>query len=441
MQRYFLCEAVTLCHYTKGANINMNRSYQYDVVIVGGGTAGVAAAVGAAKAGARTLLVERNAYLGGEATNSGVNCFCGFYTCGADPVRVVEGVGQLVLDEMRALGPTIAEEISASGNKDIIFQPEYLKCALDNLLEKEHVDYFLHTVVIGAEVEDGKIRAIQCVDDEGMFRVSAKAFVDASGDANLGRLAGAKIVWGNNGGHPQAATLTFRLSGVAADVDLSPAAVERAVVKAKAAGIRNLTREKGFILRMEKSGIVHVLLPSIIPKGLSAEEMTRMERETRKQVLGYIEALRTYMPGMEHCELAVIGPSIGFRETRKLVGKATITADDVISGRKRADGVARGGWKPEIHRDVNKMATYMEVKTGSYFDIPLGALQSENVENLFGAGRMISADEAAFAAVRVMGTCFATGHAAGVGAACLTVDGRVEVEHVREMLKKQGALV
>ena len=113
----------------------MERSYQYDIVVVGGGTAGVAAAVGAAKAGAKTLLVERNAYLGGEATNSGVNCFCGFYTCGSDPVRVVKGIGQLVLDEMRALGPTIAEEISASGNRDIIFQPEYLKCALDNLLE------------------------------------------------------------------------------------------------------------------------------------------------------------------------------------------------------------------------------------------------------------------------------------------------------------------
>lgn len=82
----------------------MERSHQYDIVVVGGGTAGVAAAVGAAKAGAKTLLVERNAYLGGEATNSGVNCFCGFYTCGSDPVRVVKGIGQLVLDEMRALG-------------------------------------------------------------------------------------------------------------------------------------------------------------------------------------------------------------------------------------------------------------------------------------------------------------------------------------------------
>lgn len=235
--------------------------------------------------------------------------------------------------------------------------------------------------------------------------------------------------------------MPFRLSGVDTSCDMSPAAVERAVMKAKEAGIPNLTREKGFILKKEGSNIVGVLLPSIIPDALNAEALTRMERETRKQVLSYVQALRTYMPGMEHAELAVIGPALGFRETRKLVGKETITVDDVLARRKRDNSVARGGWKPEIHKDVNKMATYLEVKEGSYFDIPLGALQSENIRNLYGAGRMISADEAAFAAVRVMGTCFATGHAAGVGAACQALDGTVNTEHIREVLKNQGALV
>lgn len=419
----------------------MERLYQYDVVVVGGGTAGVSAAVGAAKTGAKTLLIERNAYLGGEATHSGVGAFCGFYSCGENPVRVVEGVGQLVLNEMEALGPTVDYIISATGNRNINFQPEYLKCAMDNLLEKEKVAYFLHTSVIGAKTENGSIVSITCSDDEGSFTVTAKAFVDASGDANLARLAGANLVWGGDDGCPQAATMPFRLSGVDTSKDMSPTAVERAVVKAKEAGIPNLTREKGFILKKENSDIVCVLLPSIIPSGLSAEELTRMEKETRKQVLSYVQALKTYMPGMEHAELAVIGPSIGFRETRKLVGKERITADDVLSRRKRDNGVARGGWKPEIHKDVNKMATYLEVKEGSYFDIPLGALQSENIENLYGAGRMISADEAAFAAVRVMGTCFATGHAAGVGAACQALDGKVDVKHIQQVLKKQGALV
>lgn len=419
----------------------MERLYQYDVVVVGGGTAGVSAAVGAAKTGAKTLLIERNAYLGGEATHSGVSAFCGFFTCGENPIRVVEGVGQLVLNEMEALGPTVDYVISATGNRNINFQPEYLKCAMDNLLEKESVDYFLHTYVISAKMENGSIESIQCADDEGSFTVTAKTFVDASGDANLSHLAGAKLVWGGEDGCPQAATLPFRLSGVDTNCDMSPAAVERAVVKAKEAGIPNLTKEKGFILKKEDSDIVCVLLPSVIPEGLTAADLTSMERETRKQVLSYVKALKIYMPGMERAELAVIGPSIGFRETRKLVGKETITVDDVLTRKKCPDSVARGGWKPEIHKDVNKMATYLEVKEGSYFDIPLGALQSENIENLYGAGRMISSDEAAFAAVRVMGTCFATGHAAGVAAACQALDGTVDVKHVQEVLKKQGALV
>lgn len=419
----------------------MERLYRYDVAVAGGGTAGVAAAVGAVRAGARTLLIERNPYLGGEATHSGVGAFCGFYSCGENPVKVVAGVGDMVLEEMEKLGPTVDYIISSAGNKNINFQPEYLKCAMDNLLEKEGADCFFHAVIIGAETEAGKIKRIQCADDEGIFTVEASCFVDASGDANLAHMAGARTTWGGSDGCAQAATMPFRLSGVDTHADMSPEAVERAIIKAKAAGIPHLTKEKGFILKKEGSDIVSVLLPSAIPQGMTAKDLTELERNTRKQVLYYVQALKNYMPGMEHCELAVIGPSIGFRETRKLIGKDTILADDVLTRRKRSDSVARGGWKPEIHKKLDKMATYLEVSEGSYFDIPLGALQSADLENLYGAGRIISADEVAFAAVRVMGTCFATGHAAGVGAALQAKNGTADVQKIQQELRRQGALV
>lgn len=419
----------------------MERTLMYDVVVVGGGTAGVAAAVGASRAGAKTLLIERNPYLGGEATHSGVSAFCGFFSCGQDPVKVVAGAGDMVLEEMEKLGPTINYIVSAAGNQNINFQPEYLKCALDNLLEKEQVKCLLHARVVAAQTEDRRITSVQCVDDEGFFTVKAAAFVDASGDANLAYMAGAGTVWGGEDGGVQAATLPFRLSNVDTTKDMSPAAVERAIVAAKKAGFPNLTREKGFILKQEGYGTVSVLLPSVIPQSICAEEVTQLEKDTRKQVLSYVRALKTYMPGMENCELTVIGPAIGFRETRKLKGKQTITAADVLERRKRADGVARGGWKPEIHKSLNKMATYLEVSNGSYFDIPLGALQSADLSNLYGAGRIVSSDEAAFAAVRVMGTCFATGHAAGVAAAYQAVHQNQDVQAIREELKNQGALI
>ena len=419
----------------------MERRYRYDVVIAGGGTAGVAAAVGAAQAGVKVLLVERNPYLGGEATHSGVGAFCGFYSCGENPVKVVAGVGDQILEEMKKLGPTIEYVVSVTGNKNINFQPEYLKCAMDNLLEKKGVGCLLHARIVDARTVARKLQSVVCVDDAGMFTVEARVFVDASGDANLAHLAGAGTVWGGGDGMVQAATLPFRLSNVDTSKDMTPKAVEQAVVKAKEAGIPALTRERGFILRKEGSGIVSVLLPSAIPAGMTAEELTRLERDTRRQVLSYVKALKTYMPGMENCELAVIGPSIGFRETRRLLGRETISTEDVLTRRKRLDGVARGGWKPEIHKSPDRMATYLEVSQGSYFDIPLGALQSADLDNLYGAGRIVSSDEAAFAAVRVMGTCFATGHAAGVAAACQAFDGKADIEKIRKELQNQGALV
>ena len=420
----------------------MVRTFKYDVVVVGGGTAGVAAAVGSSKAGAKVLLIERNPYLGGEATHSGVNAFCGFFSCGENPVKVVEGVGNQVLEEMEKLGPTTIEYIiSAAGNKNINFQTEYLKCAMDNLLEKENVNYLLHARVISSEIESNKIRSIQCVDDEGFFKVEANVFVDASGDANLAFLSGAKTMWGDSKNQVQAATLPFRLSGVDISKDMSPTAVENAIRKAKKDGITYLTKEKGFIIKMTGSESVTVLLPSAMISSISSENLTEVEKDTRRQVLSYVEAFKRYMPGMEKCQLIMIGPSIGFRETRRLHGKEIIQIEDVLERRKRADGIARGGWKPEIHKSLNEMGTYLEVENGSYFDIPLGALQSINIENLYGAGRIISSDEVAFAAVRVMGTCFATGHAAGVAAAYQALNGNVNIEKIRKELENQKALI
>lgn len=139
-----------------------------------------------------------------------------------------------------------------------------------------------------------------------------------------------------------------------------------------------------------------------------------MELDTRRQVLYYVEAFRRYLKGMEQCELTMIGPSIGFRETRRIKGKSMIKAEDVLNRKKCEDGVARGGWKPEIHKDTDKMATYMDVKEGSWFDIPLGALQLDNIGNLY---------------------------AAGVAAAVQAEYGEADIRKIRAELDRQGALL
>lgn len=151
-----------------------------------------------------------------------------------------------------------------------------------------------------------------------------------------------------------------------------------------------------------------------MPTGLSSQELTKMELDTRRQVLYYVEAFRRYLKGMEQCELTMIGPSIGFRETRRIKGKSMIKAEDVLNRKKCEDGVARGGWKPEIHKDTDKMATYMDVKEESWFDIPLGALQSDNIGNLY---------------------------AAGVAAAVQAEYGEADIRKIRAELDRQGALL
>ena len=420
----------------------MQRDYTVDVLVAGGGTSGVAAAVGASQAGASVLLIERSAYLGGEGTNAGVGALCAVYTCGDNPVKCVAGVCDMVLEEMHKLSPNSTETIiSAARNKNINFRPEYMKVALDNLMDRVNAKYFLHTSIVEVQREGESITAATCQDDEGRFTVHAKSFVDATGDANLSHMAGAKTLWGDSHGQVMAATLPFRLCGVDLTKDMSPSAVERAVKAGKDAGIPNLTRERGFILKMSGSQEVIVLLPSVIPSGLSAEELTKMEKFTRGQAVYYLEAFRRFMPGMENAELTMIGPSIGFRETRRLAGKYMLTADDVLGRRKSPEGVARGGWKPAIHSSLNEAATYLDVPGASWYDIPLGCLQSVDTGNLYGSGRLICADSQAMAASRVMGTCLATGHAAGVAAALQAKTGRVDVEAVRSELTRQGAMI
>lgn len=419
----------------------MERKREYDVAIVGGGTAGIAAAVGSAKSGAKTILIERSPYLGGQATNSGVTAFCGFYTCGDKKEKVVSGVGDMVLEELQKLGENTDYGITASGNATIKFHPEYLKYALDNLLDKEHVDYLLHTQLIGVNVENEKIRSIDCVDDEGIFTIVAKTYVDATGDANLARLSGAKTVWGDEDGHAQAATLALKIDRISLDADISPQAIEKAILQAKKDGMPYLTKEKGFIIQRSPGEIGYVLLPSVIPTGLGAKEATEAEKNMRRQAHAYFEAFRKYMPGMENIGLVETGPNIGYRETRKIVGKEILREESILDGIKSENGIGHGCWIPEIHKDVNKMGQYHEFKNGDYYDIPLGTLQSANRDNLYAAGRTISADEIAFASARVMGTCFVTGHGAGVAAAIQALYGNADIKQIRSELKRQGAMI
>lgn len=418
----------------------MKKCASYDVIVIGGGSAGIAAAIGAVKAGAKCLLIERNGSLGGQATNSNVASYCGFYTRGENPRQIVKGIGEEVLQKLRTIGTNTVFKRSPTQNTIITFDEEELKYALDILTAEYELEVLLHCRMIAANVrhEDNRIESIVCVDDVNEYTFEAKTFVDASGDANLAYQAGAQIRYGDGKGGGYLSTKMMRIDHVSPEVQFTPANLEKVLKQAKADGFQHLTKEAGIVFRTHED-TAYAILPSVFVPSLEAKTLTECERNTREQCQDYMRAFRTYMPGMENARLVSTGSSLGLRDTRHVIGDYMLTLEDVREGVKREDSVAHGAWPCEMHSELTKMLSYIWVKDDSYYDIPLGAITSRNIKNLYCGGRTISADPAAFASVRVMGTSFATGHAAGVAAACRARDTHADIMTIRAELFRQGA--
>lgn len=411
---------------------------RYDVVVVGGGSAGVAAAAGAAKAGARTLLVESYGFLGGAATRSIVLAWCGFYPQRPGPrlARIVRGIADDVLAALDALGIATEPYYSASGNWNIVLNPEATKIALDRTVAASGAALALHTRVTGATVQGGRIEAVRVNDHRGVREIAAGAFVDASGEADLAFLAGARpCPLHPAGGVGQPASYPVRVGGIAPGERLDKANRAAAVATiARRLGRAELRADGGIMTGLPGSDDVWWLAIEIETNGLDGADLAEAERDGRALAWRAVEALRRTVPGFARANVATTGPHIGIRETRHAASRAPLRERDLIDGRGRADGVARGGWPMEIHHGPGR-TEYRPIGGDGVYDIGPGALRSADLANLHLAGRTIGADPAAYASARVMGTAFGTGHAAGVAAAL----GDGGVEAVRAELTRQGA--
>lgn len=418
----------------------MERGKNYDVIVVGGGAAGLAAAIGAKEAGASCLLIERNASLGGQVTSANVANYCGFFTRGRqEPRQIVYGVGNEVLEELREMGYYNGYTLSSVKNAIIPLDVEATKVSLERVIWRHDVEFLLHCRMVEPVMDEAgeTITGVRCVDDQGFCEFSARAFVDASGDAALGYLAGAPYRYGDGKGGSQMATRIMRVDHVDPSVKFPPAEIEKVILQAKAEGYQHLSKESGIIFRTHPD-TVEVVLPSVEVPDLGAKTLTACEVDTRRQCQEYLEVFRKYVPGMENCRLVWTGERLGLRDTRHPECEYTITSQDVLDAVKQADSIARGAWPCEMHLDKNKMASYVFVKDDDYYEIPLRSLKVKKVKNLWAAGRGIGADPMAFASVRVMGTGFATGQAAGVAAA-LWRNEAGDVDTIRRELLRQDA--
>jgi hypothetical protein len=352
----------------------------------------------------------------------------------------VLGVGDEVLREIAALGGDVAPQRTASNVVVALLDPEIVKFALDRVCARAGLEPLLHATVTGATAAGGRIAAVAIDDRGGTSHVAARAFVDASGDADLAARAGAAVRYGSPDGSVQNGTLVVRFGGIAAGADTSRAVWERAIRAGKARGLDALTKEHGLVVRIPGSNDVVAYLADEDYDVRDARSHAAAERRGRRQAWQLLDAVRT-LPGHAGAYIVTTGPSIGTRESRHVVSRRPLSEDDVVGGVRCGDAVAVGGWPVEHHPGAGLPNHWIRIADDGAYEIPLATLQSATHENLFAAGRTLDADRHAFASLRVMGTAFATGQAAGVAAAQYARDGETDAERVRVELIRQGALV
>ncbi len=457
----------------------------YDVVVAGGGPGGIPAAVAAARAGAKTLLVERYGYLGGMATAGLIAVILGTRASGTDE-PMIGGIAEELCREMASLdgAPDYDEAVKRGG---IAFDPEAFKLVADALVLGSNVDLRLHSWAVDAIVEDGTISALVLEGKSGRQAVTGRVFVDATGDADLVWQSGAGFTHGREAdGAVQSMGSMFRIGGI--DEEGLPSGEEREA-------IMELAREAidaGEITAYNPSwgGKVagkiaseHMANATRFPGDpCSVEDLTEGEVQIRRDTWQLVDWWRENVPGMENACLVQTPPHIGLRESRQMVGHDIVTGEDVVEARTRDDAVARCPYWIDIHCPLGRVKNETHLcykncpndppcsmyeehyedlpgneddegreglhpRDGLWFDIPWGSLVSADIPNLIAAGRIISCDHQAMAALRVMGTCMAIGEAAGEGAAmaadsaCEGDAGAVDVRTLQGRLRDNGAAV
>lgn len=440
-----------------------------DVLVVGGGPAGLGAAVGAAEAGAEVILVERYGFLGGNATAALVMPLMSFYThqpreqqAGATTLfptdhgsgnPVISGVLARLVNRLVELGGAIPPSLQTG--YVVPFDAEIFKLVALELLDGSGVKFLLHTLASGVLGTD-EVEGVVFETKSGPIVIKARATVDCTGDADIAAQAGAPYEIGREAdGLTEPMTLMFCMmefqrSGFEAYVKAHPDqwygvhGLWELIGKARADGKLNLQREDILLFGTPHDREVSINSTRITKvNGIDIWDLTYAEWEGRRQISQIAEFLRRYVPGFEDAYVSRTGISVGVRETRRIVGEYILTASDVLEARKFNDVIARGSYPIDIHNPKGKGTLIKQLPPREAYDIPLRCLLPRNVDGLTVAGRCISGSFEAQATYRVMPICMATGQAAGV---CAAIAARrkksprnLTASEVQDELIRQGA--
>ena len=438
-----------------------------EVLVIGGGPAGIGAAIGAAKTGAKTLLVERYGFLGGNATASLVGPFMTSFSANGK-VQIVRGVFEELVRRMERISGAIhPSQVPAGVAKSAYmlhghtgvtpFDPEAMKLVSAELCLEYGVELLLHTVFIDPIVAEKRLRGVIVHNKGGLQAIRAQVTVDCSADADVAARAGVPFRQGRDAdGLTQPMTMFFRVGNVdRAAVDAyfrehpeeseQRMAFSSCIKRAQAAGDYTIPRERLSLYESPQEGVWRVNVSRILGvDGTKPEDLTRAEIEGRRQVMEILRFLRKYVPGFQHCVLIDTAAQVGVRETRRIVGEYTLTLEDLISGRDFPDTIACASYPVDIHDPKGPGGGVSNRgETANVYQIPYRCLVPVKVEQLLVAGRCVSATHEALGAIRVMPPAFAMGQAAGTAAALAVKEGvvprRVPVPWLQETLVAHGA--
>lgn len=426
-------------------------SHEVDVLVAGGGPAGVAAAISAARSGARTLLIEQRGFLGGMGTVALVPAFCP-YSDGEK--AVVRGIGLQLLEQMKAECEPEFRERFGTELDWVPIDPEVLKRVYDDAVAESGAGVLLHTIASQTAMDaDGrKIEGVVIVNKSGRSLIKAKTVIDATGDADLAALAGAPFHKGGEAGELQAATMCYLLANVdrkrfldylneSGDTDQ----IHQAVQQAQADGKLPQGRDSVSGLSWVADYLVGVNFGHVFGiDGTSAEDLTRGAVEGRKLVRRQLEFFRAYVPGFEHAHLVSSGEQIGIRETRRIVGDYVLTQDDFMNMASFPDDIARNSYFIDIHMARSSGAMHIHhLPPGKSHGVPYRCMLPVGLDNVWVAGRAASSDRVVQGSLRVMPNCFAMGQAAGMAAAIAagsdSQSRKVDITELQRGLVQQGA--
>jgi hypothetical protein len=438
---------------------------EYDVVVVGGGPAGITAAASAAQAGRSTILVERYGYLGGAGTAGGLSTFCGLHAnVHGDHRQVIHGLADDLLGRMARLDG-LSEPHMSLGNRiqAQAFDISAYKIAADDLVGGSGATLLYHAMVTGLSMTEPsrtgdragdqgrRIDAVFVESKSGRHAIRGQVFIDCSGDGDLAAWSGAPFEKGSTAQDMLFPSLMFRINGVdAAAAGRAWEVVARQMDEAEAAGTHKFPRKRPIVRPQRnplewRANMSQLANPDGTPvDGTDVWQLSYGEVTGRRQVLDAFEFIKGATPGFERSYIVDIAPQVGIRETRRIVGEYLLSSGDILGCADFADSIGVNGWPVEAHvtGDVQIIFPHGDNPRG-FNQLPFRMIMPKLVDNLYVAGRCASMTHGGQSAARVSGPCFAMGQAAATaadlalkgGIACRDVD----YGQLRERLVGDGA--